>query len=320
MTSAVVKGGIRFLVKLLLSILALSAVIFFLTAVIPGDPARAVLGRGADPEQIQAFHERHELDEPIIARYGDWLGSALRGDLGVSYSSNAPVTDAIRPRLTRTLTLTFAGFILAGLVGVPLGLISGWRAGGKTDTAGSFLTLALSALPEFAIGLILIYAFAVRLRVLPVDSTAAGFESPLQAWRAYVLPTVAVALTMIPYITRLTRANARRVVSQPFVRAATLRGIRPPALIFRHVMPTALPPTVNVLALLLAYSVGGLVVIEAVFGFPGLGLLLVQVVGLRDMPMVQALALLIGTFFIVTNQIADWMVHLLTPKLRMATS
>jgi peptide/nickel transport system permease protein len=209
------------------------------------------------------------------------------------------------------------GWIVATLVAIPIGLASGKRRGKRSDMAVSFVTLAVGALPEFVIAILLVLIFGVWLKWLPVDSSAAGFSTnPFDAFESYVLPAITVALTIVPYVIRLTRANAREVVSEPYVRSAVLRGISGARLTNRHILPNAAPPVVNVLALQFVGSIGGIVVTETVFGFPGLGQLLVQSVGTRDLPVVQAIALILGVFFVVVNIIADAVVVLITPKLR----
>lgn len=306
-------------VKLVLSLIAISLIIFIASSVIPGDPARAILGKDATASQIAAFRQQHGLNEGVLTQYGHFIGNAVRGDFGVSYAANRPVQDVIGQRLGRTLVLVLFGWLAATIVAIPIGIASGKRRGGRSDMAVSFATLAVGALPEFVIGILLVLIFGVWLKWLPVDSSAAGFTSnPFAAASSYVLPAATVALTIVPYVIRLTRANAREVVAEPYVRSAVLRGIGGWRLTNRHILPNAAPPVVNVLALQFVGSIGGIVVTETVFGFPGLGQLLVQSVGTRDLPVVQAIALILGVFFVVVNIIADAVVIQLTPKLRGA--
>jgi peptide/nickel transport system permease protein len=303
--------------KLVLSLLAVSLLVFLLTVAIPGDPGRAVLGKEATASQVAAFHQLHGLDRSVPAQYVSWLGDFVRGDWGRSYASGTPVRELIAPRFSRTLVLVAAGWLLAALIAVPIGLASATRAGSKLDLAGSGLTLLVGALPEFVIGILLIFVFGVSLGWLPVESSAVGLVSdPLQAWRSYLLPAVAVALTIVPYILRLTRANGREVVSEPYVRAAVLRGLPRRTVTARHILPNAAPPVVNALGIQLVASIGGVVVTETVFGLPGIGELLVQSVGTRDVPVVQAIALVIGGAFVFVNLVSDGLVTVLTPKLR----
>lgn len=307
------------LAKLVLSLLAISLLVFLITSAIPGDPARAILGRDATADQLAAFRHAHGLDRSLVSQYLHLLGNALHGDFGTSYAANRPVTDLIGPRLERTLVLVGFGWLAAALIAVPVGLAAGRRRGRRSDLATSFVTLALGALPEFVIAILLVLVFAIWFKLLPVDSSAAGFASnPFDAASSYVLPGLTVALTIIPYVTRLTRANTRETVAEPYVRSAVLRGISGWRLTTRHILPNAAPPVVNVLALQFVGSIGGIVVTETVFGFPGLGQLLVPSVGARDLPVVQAIALILGAFFVVVNILADLVVVALTPRLRSA--
>lgn len=313
------RGVIRVLIgiaaKLILSLAAISVIVFVLMA-IPGDPARDILGQYATADQIAAFNREHGLNSPLVVQYWRWLSGIVRGDWGFSYQAGAPVWDLIAPRLARTLVLVAMAWLLNAVVALPVGLVAGMRVRGRADILLSLATLSLAALPEFVIGLLLIVIFGITLHVLPVDSTAADGVGPLSALPSYILPACTIALALIPYTLRLTRANAREVTGESYVRSAVLRGIGEPALSLRYVLPNAAPPVINALALQLAGLIGGVVVAETVFGFPGLGQLLVQAAGSRDAPVVEALALMIGGFFVVVNLVADAIVVLVTPKLR----
>lgn len=308
------------LAKVILSLLAISLLVFLITVAIPGDPARAILGKDATAAQIEAFRQIHGLDRSLVTQYLGMIGNALHGNFGISYAADQPVSDLIAPRLGRTLVLVVLGWLAATLIAVPIGLAAGRRRGKRSDLATSLATLALGALPEFVIAILLILIFAIWLGVLPVDSSEAGFVSnPLDAASAYVLPGLTVAMTIIPYVTRLTRANTQDTVAEPYVRSAVLRGISGWRLTSRHILPNAAPPVVTVLALQFVGSIGGIVVTETVFGFPGLGQLLIQSVGSRDLPVVQAIALILGAFFVVVNILADLVVVVITPRLRVGT-
>jgi peptide/nickel transport system permease protein len=309
--------------KLVLSLLIISLLVFLLTAAIPGDPARAVLGKAATLAQLRAFDADHGLNAPLYVQYWHFIGNLLRGNLGTSFASGQPVASVIGARFIRTFWLVLFAWLIAAVVAVPTGIWTGRRAGGLADSATSGVVLTVAALPEFVIGLIAVFVVAVKLHVLPVNSTTAGFaDSPWSggSLSAYVLPAVTIALTIIPYVTRLARANAREVNSEPYIRAAILRGVPGNRLTFLHVLPNAAPPVVNALALQFAGSIGGVVVTETVFGFPGIGQLLVQAVGARDLPVVQAITMIIGAVYVVVNTLADEGVRALTPRLRSARS
>ena len=312
------RRGIALMIgKLVLSLLIISILVFVLTAAIPGDPARAVLGKAATPAQLVAFRAEHGLNAPLYLQYWHFLTNLLQGKLGTSFASGQSVTSVIGARLARTFWLVLLAWLIAAAVAVPGGIWTGRRAGGLADTVSSGLVLTVAALPEFVIGLLVVFLVAVKLRLLPVNSTTAGFsDTPWGDLSSYVLPAITIALTIIPYVTRLTRANAREVNSEPYIRAAILRGVPGGRLTFLHVLPNAAPPVVNALALQFAGSIGGVVVTETVFGFPGIGQLLVQAVGDRDLPVVQAITMIIGAVYVIVNTVADQGVRALTPRLR----
>lgn len=303
-------------VKLVVSAFAVSVVIFLVTTAL-GDTARAVLGRDVDEEQLAAFRRLHGLDRPLLIQYGTWVANFGRGDWGISYASGDPVVVTVVPRLKRSLVLAAAGFLLTVVFGLAIGLVSGQRAGTRADAVVSVVTLIVASLPEFLTSLLLMVVFAARLRWFPVDSTAVAFASSARDMlRAYALPALSVALILGPYVVRLTRANTREVVAEPFIRAAVLRGVGWMSLTFRHLLPNVAPPVVHTMALLLAGLLTGVVSVEAVFGFPGMGQLLVHAVSVRDLPVVQAITFIVGVSLVLLNLVADGIVLLLTPRLR----
>jgi peptide/nickel transport system permease protein len=308
---------LRLAVRLVLSLLAVSVLVFLLTIAVPGDPARAALGKAATPAQLKAFDAAHGLDAPLYEQFGRFLLHLVQGQLGTSYASGQSVAVAIGARFERTFFLVLIAWLIAALISIPVGMWSGRRAGSAADSVLSGTTLGLAALPEFVIGLLLVFIVGVKLGWLPVNSTAAGYATtPWGDFSSYLLPAIAIAFTIIPYITRLTRANAREVDSEPYIRAAILRGVHGPRLTFLHVLPNAAPPVLSALALQFAGSIGGVVVTETVFGFPGIGQLLVQAVGSRDLPVVQAITIIIGAVYVLVNTLADAGVRALTPRLR----
>jgi peptide/nickel transport system permease protein len=309
----VARSAFTLVFKLAVTLLALSLVVFVLTAA-PADPARTLLGPTASPAQLALFRHDYGLDASLATRYLDWLGGALHGNLGRAYLSNTPVWQLIRPRLDRSLPLIAIAWLLMVAVGVPLGLASALR-GGRLDKGVSLVSLALVAVPEFVLGTLLLTLLAVRLHWLPANSSAAGLvSSPLHALSAYVLPACTIAVGGAVSTLRLTRANAREVAAEPYVRAAVLRGLPPLRVGVRHVLPNAAPPVVGSLALRLAGLLGGMVVAENVFGFPGIGQLLVDSAESGDTPVVQAIVLIVGGAYVTINLLADSLVCALTPR------
>jgi peptide/nickel transport system permease protein len=304
------------LLKLVVTLLAVTALVYALTTV-PGDPAKDFIGPDATPAQVAIFQQKYGLDKPLVQRYVDWISGVLQGRWGYSYGSDTPVWSLIKPRLWRTLPLLLATWLLTGIVGVGAGLLLGLRSGTRGDTAATFLALTVVAIPEFVIALLLLTVFAVKLRWLPANSSQVALESdPLRAWQAYLLPCVTLAIPGSIFLLRLTRASVRETADQPYVRAAVLHGLPSSRVKLRHVLPNASPPIVNALALRLAAMFAGVVVVETVFGFPGMGQLLVMSTESRDAPTVQAIVVLIATVFVLMNVLADAIVGLLVPKRR----
>jgi peptide/nickel transport system permease protein len=306
--------------KLVGTLFVLSLVTFLATNAIPGNPAIAAIGHFATPQQIHAFRIQEGLNRPLVVRYVFWLSEFVRGDWGTSIISQQAVRSLVLPRFARTVILALASFFLALPIALSLGVYAGRRAQRPIDRGLSMALLALSALPEFVIGVLLLFVLAVWLRVLPVDSSALAFGGiGLGATvQAYLLPTITLTLVLIPYIARLMRANVREVMREPHIQAAVLQGIRGLRLSARRVAPNAARPVVNVLALNLSELVAGVVVVETVFGFPGAGQLLVNSVESQDVPTVQALVMLIGAMLVIFNLLADLALLVLNPRLRKA--
>jgi peptide/nickel transport system permease protein len=294
----------------------IATITFFATNVVPADPGRSALGKDATQAQLEAFSSQQGLDEPVAERYVTWLGDVLRGDWGTSIYNEIPVTDQVLPRVSRSLILALAAMLIALPLAFAIGIYTGQRSGRPVDVATSVGSMFLNSLPEFVVGLALLVVFSVQLGWLPVESTAISFGSGLDVVKAYVLPVFALALVLTPYIARMVRANVRETLAAPYVRAAVLRGVPSRRVTWRHVVPNASLPVINVVALSTAELIGGVVVIETVFAFPGIGKLLVDSVSSRDIPTVQVIALIMGIGYVAFNLLADVAVLALNPKLR----
>lgn len=299
-----------------LTLVAISMVTFAATNIVPADPARVALGKFATPEQIAAYNEQQGLDRPVVQRYATWVGDAVRGDWGTSVLSSQQVTEMVTPRIGRSLLLALSAMLVAIPIAFLLGVYSAQRIGRPSDLVVSTGTLLVNSLPEFVVGIALLFVFAVQLGVLPIESSAAAMGTGLDQVRAYVLPVATLAIVLVPYIARMVRASVRDVSGQPFVRSAALRGVSHRGLVWRHVVPNASLPVVNVIALTMAELVAGVVIIETVFAFPGIGQLLVSSVGSKDIPVVQIITLVIGLGFVIFNLLADLAVLALNPRLR----
>ncbi len=291
-------------------------VTFIATNVVPADPARVALGKFATPAQIESYNEQQGLNEPVLQRYGTWIAATLRGNWGESVLSGQSVSEMVGPRISRSLILALSSMLIAIPISFMIGVYSAQRMGKPSDLITSTTTLIVNSLPEFVVGIALLLVFAVHLSILPIESSAAAMGNGINVVKAYILPVLTLATVLVPYIARMVRASVRDVASQPFVRSAALRGVSHRALIWRHVVPNASLPVVNVIALTMAELIAGVVIIETVFGFPGIGQLLVSSVSSKDIPVVQIIALIIGLGFVIFNLLADLAVLVLNPRLR----
>ena len=293
-----------------------SIVTFFATVVIPNDPARLALGRTATPEQLEHYREQQGLDLPPVERYVNWISDFATGDWGTSTRNRREVMDDVLPRLWRSMTIA----VVAMLIAVPLAFLIGtWlgrRTGTKTDVGSSIGLLLLNSLPEFVIALLMLLVFGVWLEILPVSSTGAIFASGWGQIEAYILPILTLVAVVTPYMARMVRVQVRDSLGQGWVRSAVLRGVSTRSLTWKHIVPNASVPVVNVVALNIAELLGGLVVVEVVFAFPGIGQLLVDAVLGSDIPTVQAIALISGLVFVIVNSFADLVVAALNPRVR----
>jgi len=306
--------------RLLLGLVTLwitSVVIFAATQALPGDAARSILGRSATPESLAELQRQLGLDKPVLTQYWEWISGIFTGDLGTSLANSLPVTEVIGERLVYSLFL----MLIAGLISVPLGIalgaISARRRDGTFDQATSVATLGLAALPEFVVGIILAVIFSTTVfHVLPGVIVTQPGARPWDYPRELILPVVTLIIAVVPYTARIMRASTVEILESDFVEMARLKGLGERRVLWRHAVPNALAPTLQVTALNLAYLAGGIVVVEAVFNYPGIGLLLVESVRARDMPTVQAIALLIATLYVVLNLLADIATILVSPRLR----
>lgn len=297
-----------------LTLWVVSVAIFVLVDLYPKNPAFAALGQESTPEQRALFRQVMHLDDPPVVRYGHWLNGMLHGDFGVSAISARPIQADVLDRLRYTSILTLGSFLLSLLIALPLAIFAARRAGGRIDTLLSAVALSISALPEYVIALCLLLLLAAQLRLLPVVSTELTSGNLL----GLVLPMLTLALVGAAYVYRFARVNVVETISAAYVRAAVLRGFSPSRVLWLHVMPNASVAVVNVIALNVIYLFGGVIVVENVFAYPGLGTMLVAAINAKDFPMIEAVALIMSTLVIVINMVADAVVFALNPRLRSA--
>lgn len=306
--------------RLLLGIVVLilvSILVFLATQALPGDPARAILGRSATPQSLAALRRQLHLDRPVFIQYWTWVTGLLHGNLGTSLAAQEPVSTLLAPRLVNSAVLV----ALAAVLSIPLSIaIGAWAALKREkafDQASSNLLLALAALPEFVVALILVILFATTVfHFLPAISTVPPGSRPWNNWLALVLPTLTLVIAVAPYVARIMRASMIEVLESDYVEMARLKGLPERTVLIRHALPNALGPVFQVIALNLAYLAGGIIVVEFVFNYTGIGSATAEAVVNHDLPVIQALAILLAAVYVVLNLLADVATILVTPKLR----
>ncbi len=300
----------------LVTLWLVSVVTFALTDLSGGDVARLDLGRFATQAQVDLFRHQQGLDQPPLTRYWVWIDHTVRGDWGISVATHARTSDLVLPRAARSMLLGLVSLLVALPLAFGVGLVAGQRPGGVVDNFLSTGILFVLGLPSFVVGLVVIYIFAAWLRLLPPDSTGLDIGSTSQQVEAFILPVMTLSIILTPYIARMVRSNVREVLATPYIQSALMRGVKGWRLFANHVVPNALGPAINVVALSLAEVLTGVVVVENVFGFPGLGQLTVAAIGTEDIAVLQICVLLAAIGFVTLNLVADAMVIGLNPRLR----
>jgi peptide/nickel transport system permease protein len=301
----------------LLTLFIVSLIVFAATQALPSDPARAILGRSATPEALAALRKQLHLGQSVVHQYTHWLGGIFTGDFGQSLAAGEPVTKLIGKPVENSAFL----MLIAALVSVPLsialGSIAARRRDKPFDHATSVVLLALAALPEFVVAIALVVLLGTTVfHWLPAVSLIPPGDPPWDHLKELVLPAAALVVAVTPYIARITRASMVEVLESDYVEMARLKGLREGPVLWRHALPNAVAPAIQVTALNLAYLAGGIVVVERVFGYPGIGSAFVDAVANRDLPVVQALAILIAAAYVVLNLLADVATILVIPRLR----
>ena len=300
----------------LLTLLIVSLIIFSMLEILPGDVATRILGRDATPESLAALRQQLHLNEPAVLRYAAWLGNLLTGHLGHSLVSDRPIIDILSPRIFNTVMLSIYAFLIyIPLTAIPA-MIQAVRRDRAIDHGFSVITLVLLSMPDFLLGTVLLIVFVIMMPVLPAMSLVDETSDTGEYLRAMTLPAITLAIVMSVYAVRMLRDNLIEVLDSDYVRMAELKGLSPARVLVRHALPNALVPTLNVTALNLAYLVGGVVVVEKIFGYPGFGSLLVDALQLRDLPLIEATIMIAASVYIVANLLADVGAILLNPRLR----
>lgn len=302
----------------IITLLLVSMVIFFATNALPGDPAQAILGPRATPQNLKVLRAELGLDRPIATRYASWLGNVMTGDLGRSLAGmKQPVSTVIGRRLYNSFLLV----IISALVSVPLsmgiGAYTALKRDTKLDGGVTIGTLTLSAMPEFVIGIAAILLLSTQVfHLFPPISRLDPYEPIYQQLDAFVLPVLTLTLAVLPYIVRMMRASTIEVLESEYISMARLKGVPEPLVMRRHTVPNAVVPAIQGTAMQLAWLAGGIVVVEYLFAYPGIGSALVDAVANRDYAVIQALALIMAAVYVFLNLAADILTILITPRLR----
>jgi len=297
---------ILFLIPILLGV---SAIIFALKTLTPGDPARMILGNTATEEQVNEKREELGLNDPVVVQYGRYIGGIVtRLDFGDSYKTNEPVLDEILPRLWTSAKITFGAVILGAVVGVLLGIISALRKYTWVDSLVLVISMFFQSIPEFVVGLVLILIFSVKLHLLP----ATGIET----WKGYILPMLCIGLSSIANYTRITRSSMLEVLSEDYIRTARAKGQTEKNITKKHALRNALIPVAQSVGTHLGNAIGGGMVLETVFGVPGVGKYIVDAISARNYPSVLGGALIIAIVLTLINLIVDISFVLIDPRLK----
>lgn len=300
----------------LVTLFLVSAVVFTISGLLPGDAAQELLGQSATPEQVAALRHEMGLDRPGLLRYTDWLGSMLTGDAGQSYVANMPVREIIAQRLPNTLTLAAITAVISVVLALIIGVVSAINRGGRTDRVLNVITLSLVATPEFLVATLGVLIFSVKLLWLPSISLAPEEATWGETIRSLALPVMSLTFVVVAQMARMTRAAVADQLDRPYVEMARLKGVPFRRIVLFHVMPNAIGPVVNAMALSLSYLMGGALIVETIFNYPGLASLMVNAVTSRDMPLLQSCAMIFCAVYLAMMLVADVIAILANPRLR----
>ena len=314
----ILKFVVRRLLFGILTLFIVSVVIFLLTQALE-DPARAILGRQATPESLVAKRQELGLDKPLITQYWDWLSGLLTGDPGLSFTNRQPVMDVVSDRIWNSLFLMAVAAALSIPISIAVGAYSAARRDKAFDSATSGASLLLASLPEFVVGLVLVVLFATNIwHLLPGVTRIRPGEAPWSDPKGLVLPVLTLVLVVVPYVSRVMRASMIEVLESDYIEMARLKGLSERTVLWRHAVPNAIGPTLQVAAFNIAYLAGGVIIIENLFNYPGLGVALRDAIPEVNVPVVQFIAMFLSAIWVVVNLLADLGTILVTPRLRTA--
>jgi peptide/nickel transport system permease protein len=314
------KLVVRRLALGVLTLFLISLVVYGAVLALPGDAATAILGKEATPDRVAALREQLHLNDSVVSQYLQWIGGVLTGSFGTSAATQQPVSTLLSDRVANSLFLVFCASVVAIPLSIGIGVWTAMKRDKPVDHVMSTTTLVLAALPEFVIGIGLILLFATGVfHWFPAVSLLAPGEKAWQDPRVVVLPAATLVLAVTPYISRIMRGSMVEVLESEYVTMARLKGLPERTVIWRHAVPNAIVPAIQVTALQLAWMAGGVVVVEYVFSYPGIGAALVDAVANRDMPVVQTVTMLAAGVYVLLNLLADLATIFVTPRLRTAT-
>lgn len=308
----------RRLVQMVPVLVLVSAIVFFVFRVVPGDLAVMRLGEGADPESVAQMRTLLGLDEPLYVQYAKWLGGALRGDLGTSYINEQSVVSLVGQTLPATIELALLGMLLALAVSLPVGILAALYRGTWIDHVSRLLALAGFCMPRYWLAVLLILAFALAIPWFPAAGYADLLTSPVENLRYAALPVLSLGLTLASVQMRFLRSSLLDVIGQDYVRTAHAKGLDQRAVVLRHALKNALIPFVTVVGLEFGGLLGGLVVVEQIFAWPGIGWLMIQAINSRDYAVVQGAVLVIAAGVVLINLIVDVLYAAIDPRIRYA--
>ena len=300
----------------LLTLVIVSFVVFAATAILPGDVAEVLLGQAATPEAVKGLRTAMHLDDPAIVRFGRWLFGLASGDLGVSYANRMPIAQLIGGRLLNSLKLAGVTALFAVPIALTLGVTAAMWRGAWYDRVVSVLTIGVISVPEFMVATSAVLLFAVHLKWLPALSIARDVQGIGEMLRVYAMPVMTLAFVISAQMIRMTRAAVVEALDTPYAEMATLKGASRTRVVLRHALPNALGPIVNAVALSLSYLLGGVIIVETIFNYPGVAKLMVDAVATRDLPLIQTCAMIFCLVYLILITTADIIALLSNPRLR----
>lgn len=316
MNSRIVSLIARRLVVMLTTLLIVSFIVFSATSLLPGDTATILLGQAATPEAVAGLRTAMHLDDPAILRFIRWLVGLFQGELGTSYANNMAIADLIWPRFINSMKLAGITTIIAVPLALTLGISSAMLRGTLYDRTVTVLTIGIISVPEFMIATMAVLVFAVYLKWLPSLSLVSEINTLFDVLRVYAMPVITLTFVVSAQMIRMTRAAVIETLDTPYVEMALLKGAPRMRIVLRHALPNALGPIVNAVALSLSYLVGGVIIVETIFNYPGIAKLMVDGVATRDLPLIQSCAMIFCLGYLILITTADIIAIMSNPRLR----